>query len=68
MDSVIMMHLIEPLISSVKLYYKKIYIKYKIIKFFVANNIKNRWLMIYRIIYNIMINRVLVILDFVMIQ
>ena len=64
MDSVIMMHLIEPLISSVKLYYKKI----KIIKFFVANNIKNRWLMIYRIIYNIMINRVLVILDFVMIQ
>jgi hypothetical protein len=68
MDSVIMMHLIGPLISSVKLYYKKIYIKKKIIKFFVANNIKNRWLMIYRIIYNIMINRVLVILDFVMIQ
>jgi hypothetical protein len=42
MDSVIMMHLIGPLISSVKLYYKKIYIKKKIIKFFVANNIKNR--------------------------
>jgi hypothetical protein len=33
MDSVIMMHLIGPLISSVKLYYKKI----KIIKFFVGN-------------------------------